>query len=251
MLKEKLVEKQKEMDGMKLQFDNRLSEKDSEIDAVKKKADFKLNSLSEKLKTKEEDNTLQLSEMKTQLSEKEKLLQNLTERVQKYKRRETKERDEYSNEIAEKESKIKALEARIKETLSKEKESQILMTQKFEKELKEKESLLDDVRTKYENMKEKARKYKNEVKFGSTGSVAEIEVKLAEKEAKIEQLVKELEEKQGIIVDIEKKRKQHVTMVIRYFLMRILRLWWPRNNTFDVRYYIALVVIAKGFYEPQ
>ena len=208
MLKEKLVEKQKEMDGMKLQFDNRLSEKDSEIDAVKKKADFKLNSLSEKLKTKEEDNTLQLSEMKTQLSEKEKLLQNLTERVQKYKRRETKERDEHSNEISEKEAKIKALEASIKESLSKEKESQILMTQKFEKELKEKESLLDEVRTKYENMKEKARKYKNEAKFGSTGSVAEIEVKLAEKEAKIEQLVKELEEKEGIIVDIEKKRKQ-------------------------------------------
>ena len=193
---------------MKAQFDNRLSEKDSEMDAVKKKADFKLNSLSEKMKTKEEDNTQQLTEMKTQLSEKEKLLQNLTERVQKYKRRETKERDEHSNEIAEKESKIKALEARIKETLSKEKESQILMTQKFEKELKEKESLLDEVRTKYENMKEKARKYKNEAKFGAIGSVAEIEVKLAEKEAKIQQLVKELEEKEGIIVDIEKKRKQ-------------------------------------------
>ena len=47
------------------------------------------------------------------------------------------------------------------------------MTQKFEKELKEKESLLDEVRTKYENMKEKARKYKNEAKFGSTGSVGQ------------------------------------------------------------------------------
>ena len=54
-----------------------------------------------------------------------------------------------------------------------------------------------------------------------------------------------------LIIFLWNDRQQHVTMVIRYFLMRILRLWWPRNNTFDVRYYIALVVIAKGFYEPQ
>ena len=219
LLKNKLAEKEKELSslvvkidekeadvfGLKLQIDNRLSENESEIETIKKKADSKMRTFIEKTKKKEEDDAHKLVDLNAQLTEKDKRLQNMTERVQKYKRKETIEKDVHLNEIAEKESKIKALELKMKETLVQEKESQ-------EKLAKEKDSEVEEMRLRFENMKEKARKYKNEAKSGANG-VGLVESKVGEMERRIEQLVKELEEKEAILVDMDINRKKSETEV--------------------------------------
>ena len=219
LLKNKLAEKEKELSslvvkidekeadifGLKLQIDNKLSENESEIETIKKKADSKMRTFIEKTKKKEEDDAHKLVDLNAQLTEKDKRLQNMTERVQKYKRKETIEKDVHLNEIAEKESKIKALELKMKETLVQEKESQ-------EKLVKEKDSEVEEMRLRFENMKEKARKYKNEAKSGANG-VGLVESKVGEMERRIEQLVKELEEKEAILVDMDINRKKSETEV--------------------------------------
>ena len=219
LLKNKLAEKEKELSslvvkidekeadlfGLKLQIDNKLSENESEIETIKKKADSKMRTFIEKTKKKEEDDAHKLVDLNAQLTEKDKRLQNMTERVQKYKRKETIEKDVHLNEIAEKESKIKALELKMKETLVQEKESQ-------EKLTKEKDSEVEEMRLRFENMKEKARKYKNEAKSGANG-VGLVESKVGEMERRIEQLVKELEEKEAILVDMDINRKKSETEV--------------------------------------
>ena len=219
LLKNKLAEKEKELSslvvkidekeadlfGLKLQIDNKLSENESEIETIKKKADSKMRTFIEKTKKKEEDDAHKLVDLNAQLTEKDKRLQNMTERVQKYKRKETIEKDVHLNEIAEKESKIKALELKMKETLVQEKESQ-------EKLTKEKDSEVEEMRLRFENMKEKARKYKNEAKSGANGAGL-VESKVGEMERRIEQLVKELEEKEAILVDMDINRKKSETEV--------------------------------------
>ena len=219
LLKNKLAEKEKELSslvvkidekdadlfGLKLQIDNKLSENESEIETIKKKADSKMRTFTEKTKKKEEDDAHKLVDLNAQLTEKDKRLQNMTERVQKYKRKETIEKDVHLNEIAEKESKIKALELKMKETLVQEKESQ-------EKLTKEKDSEVEEMRLRFENMKEKARKYKNEAKSGANGAGL-VESKVGEMERRIEQLVKELEEKEAILVDMNINRKKSETEV--------------------------------------
>ena len=222
LLKNKLAEKEKELSslvvkidekeadlfGLKLQIDNKLSENESEIETIKKKADSKMRTFIEKTKKKEEDDAHKLVDLNAQLTEKDKRLQNMTERVQKYKRKETIEKDVHLNEIAEKESKIKALELKMKETLVQEKESQ----EKLAKEGKEKDSEVEEMRLRFENMKEKARKYKNEAKSGANGAGL-VESKVGEMERRIEQLVKELEEKEAILVDMDINRKKSETEV--------------------------------------
>ena len=219
LLKNKLAEKEKELSslvvkidekeadifGLKLQIDNKLSENESEIETIKKKADSKMRTFIEKTKKKEEDDAHKLVDLNAQLTEKDKRLQNMTERVQKYKRKETIEKDVHLNEIAEKESKIKALELKMKEILVQEKESQ-------EKLTKEKDSEVEEMRLRFENMKEKARKYKNEAKSGANGAGL-VESKVGEMERRIEQLVKELEEKEAILVDMDINRKKSETEV--------------------------------------
>ena len=226
VLKNKLAEKEKELNslvvkidekdadvfGLKLQFDNKLSEKESEIEAMKKKADSKMRTFTDKINKKEEDNAHKLADLNGQLHEKEKLLQNLSERLQKYKRKEAIEKDVHINEIAEKESKIKALEVKMKETLAQEKESHSLFTEKLVKEAREKDREVEDSRLKYENMKEKSRKYKNEAKLGAN-EVGQIESKVAEMEGRIGKLEKELEEKEGILVEMDIQRKKSETEV--------------------------------------
>ena len=106
----------------------------------------------------------------------------------------------------------------MKETLVKEKESQSLLSEKLVKEVREKDSEVEETRLKYENMKEKARKYKNEAKLGANG-VGQIESKVAGKEKRIEQLVKELDEKEGILVGMANERKKSETEVgFLYFM---------------------------------
>ena len=221
-LKNKLAEKERELNGLvvkmdekdadvfglKLQFDNKLSEKESEMEAMKKKTESKMRTFTEKMTKKGEEDAQKLAALKTELCEKEKLVQNLTERVQKYKRKETIEKDVHLNELAEKEAKIKALEITTKETLLKEKELKSSTTEKLEKEMREKDSAVDELRLKYENMKEKARKYKNEAKLGSNRVNGQSESKMVEMEARIGKLVKELDEKEAILIDAENKRKK-------------------------------------------
>ena len=236
VLKNKLAEKEKELSslavkidekdadvfGFKLQFDNKLSEKESEIEIIKEKADSTMKTFTDKMKKKEDDDAHKLTELKTQITEKERVVQNLTERVQKYKRKETIEKDVHLNEIAEKEAKLKALEIKVKETLLQEKESQSLLSEKLEKEGREKDNEVEETRLKYENMKEKARKYKNEAKLGANG-FGQIESKVVEKEKRIEQLVKELDEKEGILVGMANERKKSETEVI-FFRFHVFQL---------------------------
>ena len=181
-----------------------------------------MRTFTDKINKKEEDEAHKLTDLNEKLIEKEKLLQNLSERLQKYKRKETIEKDVHVNEIAEKESKIKALEVKMKETLAQEKESHSLFTEKLVKEAREKDREVEDSRLKYENMKEKSRKYKNEAKLGAN-EVGQIESKVAEMEARIGKLEKELEEKEGILVEMDIQRKKSETEVS--FLYFCYLLW--------------------------
>merc|ERR1712129_205637 len=234
----KLDEKVAETFGTKLLFENKLEDKDAEIEDMKKKYESKIQGmgkriLNESLNKKEEESE-QIMTLQQEVSEKEDIVQSLNEKVKKYRRYEVDNKEKVElleNKFKRKvDEQVKLNEAKLeklKEQLAKKENETEQIKVKFEglkekarasrqeetrnedleNKVNEKVEEIKQVTLKYENMKEKARKYKSEGKDGKTDS-DQMEANLKDKENDIIKLTTELNEKDSILIDVVKKAKK-------------------------------------------
>jgi len=237
----KLDEKVAETFGTKLLFENKLEDKDAEIEDMKKKYESKIQSLNKKILNeslnKKEEESEQIMTLQQEVSEKEEIVQSLNEKVKKYRRYEidNKEKvellenkfkrkvdeqvklnesklDKLKEQLAKKEKETEQIKLKFEGLKEKARTSRQEETRNedLENQVNEKVEEIKQVTLKYENMKEKARKYKSEGNYGKTDS-DQMEAKLKDKETEIIKLTTELNEKDGILIDVVKKSKKTET----------------------------------------
>merc|ERR1712129_9868 len=231
-------EKVAETIGTKLLFENKLEDKDAEIEDMKKKYESKIQGMGKKVLNeslnKKEEESEQIMTLQQEVSEKEDIVQSLNEKGKKYRRYEIDNKEKVElleNKFKRKvDEQVKLNEAKLeklKEQLAKKENETEQIKVKFEglkekarasrqeetrnedleNKVNEKVEEIKQVTLKYENMKEKARKYKSEGKDGKTDS-DQMEANLKDKENDIIKLTTELNEKDSILIDVVKKAKK-------------------------------------------